>query len=122
MAVSIQAGNANPRSVARFCPSRATRSVGVVGGCVVSRNEFRPLCAAPNGDELSLETGRLHSDVQAHCDLGTRVLLGYSMGATNAKCVECSRSEEHTSELQSPYDLVCRLLLEKKNIMRTNIT
>src|SRR6266516_5741538 len=28
------------------------------------------------------------------------------------------RSEEHTSELQSPYELVCRLLLEKKN---TNI-
>src|SRR5437867_10255178 len=25
-----------------------------------------------------------------------------------------TRSEEHTSELQSPYDLVCRLLLEKK--------
>src|SRR5574342_69687 len=25
------------------------------------------------------------------------------------------RSEEHTSELQSPPDLVCRLLLEKKN-------
>src|SRR5207248_10628124 len=24
------------------------------------------------------------------------------------------RSEEHTSELQTPYDLVCRLLLEKK--------
>src|SRR6266516_3974393 len=28
-----------------------------------------------------------------------------------------SRSEEHTSELQSPYDLVCRLLLEKKKRM-----
>src|SRR5207248_9890436 len=30
--------------------------------------------------------------------------------------VRCTRrrSEEHTSELQSPYDLVCRLLLEKK--------
>src|SRR2546426_7157687 len=26
-----------------------------------------------------------------------------------------SRSEEHTSELQSPCNLVCRLLLEKKN-------
>src|SRR5690348_18356569 len=26
-----------------------------------------------------------------------------------------SRSEEHTSELQSPVHLVCRLLLEKKN-------
>src|SRR5256885_9801489 len=29
------------------------------------------------------------------------------------------RSEEHTSELQSPCNLVCRLLLEKKNIKCT---
>src|SRR5438876_3210070 len=29
-----------------------------------------------------------------------------------------SRSEEHTSELQSPVHLVCRLLLEKKKIKR----
>src|SRR5256885_6682965 len=29
------------------------------------------------------------------------------------------RSEEHTSELQSPCNLVCRLLLEKKNIYRS---
>src|SRR5256885_10849442 len=28
---------------------------------------------------------------------------------------ELRRSEEHTSELQSPCNLVCRLLLEKKN-------
>src|SRR5438094_5456447 len=28
------------------------------------------------------------------------------------------RSEEHTSELQSPYDLVCRLLLEKKKTLQ----
>src|SRR5437868_10265610 len=28
------------------------------------------------------------------------------------------RSEEHTSELQSRFDLVCRLLLEKKNRRR----
>src|SRR5437867_9999673 len=28
------------------------------------------------------------------------------------------RSEEHTSELQSPYELVCRLLLEKKKKLR----
>src|SRR5699024_11410622 len=31
------------------------------------------------------------------------------------KIVKPSRSEEHTSELQSRFDLVCRLLLEKKN-------
>src|SRR2546426_7488569 len=34
---------------------------------------------------------------------------GVSAGHTN------QRSEEHTSELQSPCNLVCRLLLEKKN-------
>src|SRR5688500_19639899 len=28
------------------------------------------------------------------------------------------RSEEHTSELQSPCNLVCRLLLEKKNVKK----
>src|SRR5256885_11149584 len=37
---------------------------------------------------------------------------------TSALLVDCStidvRSEEHTSELQSPCNLVCRLLLEKK--------
>src|SRR5438094_5542632 len=32
------------------------------------------------------------------------------------------RSEEHTSELQSPYDLVCRLLLEKKKKIYINDT
>src|SRR5437773_9373232 len=38
---------------------------------------------------------------------------------------EAIRSEEHTSELQSHHDLVCRLLLEKKknnkNIYLTNV-
>src|SRR5205807_9897122 len=31
-------------------------------------------------------------------------------------CLSRARSEEHTSELQSPCNLVCRLLLEKKKI------
>src|SRR5256885_3237034 len=31
-----------------------------------------------------------------------------------------SRSEEHTSELQSPCNLVCRLLLEKKKTYKSN--
>src|ERR1022692_3286821 len=31
-----------------------------------------------------------------------------------SKATSLSRSEEHTSELQSPCNLVCRLLLEKK--------
>src|SRR5690348_17834438 len=36
-----------------------------------------------------------------------------SRAATSSSC-STSRSEEHTSELQSPVHLVCRLLLEKK--------
>src|SRR5438876_1409412 len=38
------------------------------------------------------------------------------MAAAAAHMLEapCCRSEEHTSELQSPVHLVCRLLLEKK--------
>src|SRR5207248_11773558 len=35
-------------------------------------------------------------------------------GQTSYGQAGSGRSEEHTSELQSPYDLVCRLLLEKK--------
>src|SRR5260370_8410210 len=34
----------------------------------------------------------------------------------------CSRSEEHTSELQSHLNLVCRLLLEKKKKNQTDPT
>src|SRR5437868_15271530 len=40
---------------------------------------------------------------------------GYSRSpAPPARRTAATRSEEHTSELQSRFDLVCRLLLEKK--------
>src|SRR2546427_9625140 len=41
----------------------------------------------------------------------------YPTGYT--RCTREPRSEEHTSELQSQSNLVCRLLLEKKNNSRT---
>src|SRR5260370_10282951 len=54
--------------------------------------------------------------------LGRRILLVaaaaavVALGAWQARAVlEHARSEEHTSELQSHLNLVCRLLLEKKN-------
>src|SRR5437773_6751354 len=37
------------------------------------------------------------------------------------KTAKRARSEEHTSELQSHHDLVCRLLLEKKKKKKKNI-
>src|SRR5258708_15139262 len=46
----------------------------------------------------------------------TAKLLGAGDLESAAKTIdETLRSEEHTSELQSPDHLVCRLLLEKKN-------
>src|SRR5438105_9447566 len=46
---------------------------------------------------------------------GQRVPGATSRGVRRA--LERNRSEEHTSELQSRGDLVCRLLLEKKKII-----
>src|SRR5438094_1728465 len=43
------------------------------------------------------------------CDLSSG-----NCSTASAPSSAARRSEEHTSELQSPYDLVCRLLLEKK--------
>src|SRR5438132_4119720 len=47
--------------------------------------------------------------------LGTLgIILDVSLKALPRPAAEATRSEEHTSELQSHSDLVCRLLLEKK--------
>src|SRR5690349_22860104 len=52
---------------------------------------------------------------------GVQHLLGYK-GRNRVKAVAVvnHRSEEHTSELQSRRDLVCRLLLEKKKKRNKN--
>src|SRR5260370_30770142 len=49
-----------------------------------------------------------------HPDQGPIFYLAGGPGETNTEMVDF-RSEEHTSELQSHLNLVCRLLLEKKN-------
>src|SRR6266481_4560573 len=55
--------------------------------------------------------GRWSSRVRSHGLLGTKRLVIH-----DARCRRAAdlRSEEHTSELQSQFHLVCRLLLEKK--------
>src|SRR5438067_8177461 len=50
-----------------------------------------------------------------NCSAAPRSPLKYLTSAINSSVrAVCARSEEHTSELQSRFDLVCRLLLEKK--------
>src|SRR2546426_2157741 len=65
--------------------------------------------------------------VEAHADELAHKAVAYLNSDTNGRGylgVAGSRSEEHTSELQSPCNLVCRLLLEKKKkkrIVATNL-
>src|SRR5438309_3932944 len=44
---------------------------------------------------------------------------GHPMAPGSPSCPPATRSEEHTSELQSQFHLVCRLLLEKKKNKQT---
>src|SRR5690348_17720566 len=48
--------------------------------------------------------------------IGRKSAASLSSRSTASASRAYERSEEHTSELQSPVHLVCRLLLEKKNV------
>src|SRR5437773_6480620 len=53
----------------------------------------------------------------------TQLVAPTFSGATSRPSpMRSARSEEHTSELQSHHDLVCRLLLEKKNSTKMKST
>src|SRR5690606_42144733 len=56
---------------------------------------------------------------QHRLDLEGEKLLG-AAGVEVKEAAHGPRSEEHTSELQSRENLVCRLLLEKKNRIKRN--
>src|SRR2546426_6556004 len=59
----------------------------------------------------------LHELVEAALRLGIHEVVGLQLADLAGRVRrELGRSEEHTSELQSPCNLVCRLLLEKKKI------
>src|SRR2546421_981333 len=55
----------------------------------------------------------------ARAPVATGARAGRSTGGGQRSVAGRRRSEEHTSELQSRSDLVCRLLLEKKKRFRT---
>src|SRR2546426_7622175 len=73
--------------------------------------------ALPISKDRSFNPFELLSDAPA--DFGGRA---FAVSVTVQKTPEHRRSEEHTSELQSPCNLVCRLLLEKKKKKQTPST
>src|SRR5258708_30392751 len=64
-------------------------------------------------------TTLFRSLLKPQSEIGAQVVVqGHVHGVAKAAAyqqMKPGRSEEHTSELQSPDHLVCRLLLEKKN-------
>src|SRR5437867_8365924 len=71
------------------------------------QNEERvPAPSFPTRRSSDLRGGSWYPELTSRSDLTKRSQINPHSGK--------GRSEEHTSELQSPYELVCRLLLEKK--------
>src|SRR3989454_8425311 len=84
---TLRAGNQLPKNAPSGVPSLALKSSE---------------CPIDLRAGLALEPGKMPSIPTS--------MLSFSKGKTPT----VRRSEEHTSELQSPCNLVCRLLLEKK--------
>src|SRR5207237_5759562 len=93
-----------------LCPSPTLFRSRLAGGDESARDVLDLLRAADrrsaelHHDQLAVGRGALTGGV------GRELRDALEVGARHAK----SRSEEHTSELQSQLNLVCRLLFEKK--------
>src|SRR5690348_17613523 len=57
------------------------------------------------------------TNTEKPCDAVRPATLASRSISASTSWNSASRSEEHTSELQSPVHIVCRLLLEKKKII-----
>src|SRR5256885_8834140 len=96
-----------PESIPRYLIDRFFRNL-------------RLFLATPRAARLKSPAGSLLLDQLEHrlgqlVGLGHHGCAGLLQDLRAAQVRGFGRSEEHTSELQSPCNLVCRLLLEKKN-------
>src|SRR2546421_12491932 len=108
----------NGRVHCYLCPRHCHIGSGQAGFCFIRINQNGRLYSLGYGAPAALQVDPIEKKPLNHFLPGTRV---FSMGTAgcNMGCFFC-RSEEHTSELQSRSDLVCRLLLEKKKKETTN--
>src|SRR5690625_6635655 len=103
-------------------PARVTRpSSGTMAPAIRLKKVVLPAPLGPNSPTIS-PCSRCRSTLATACrppkrlprPSTSRVLMPVSL--CNSSLGRPERSEEHTSELQSRGHLVCRLLLEKKNV------
>src|SRR5438876_7497158 len=103
MARAPRASRPPTAAATRRAPSSSLRARSCVGGSTSGpTRRFRPVAPVISRPLLLRNTLR-------HLDLRFRASRPVRRRASTG-----GRSEEHTSELQSPVHLVCRLLLEKK--------
>src|SRR5699024_12559464 len=86
-------------------PCLTSRRVPAVSGVSVSQHTVAKVCRTASG---ASETAAIRSP-RATSTSSARRTVTLRPGSAS---VNPPRSEEHTSELQSRFDLVCRLLLE----------
>src|SRR5699024_12791931 len=84
----------------------------------LSLHDALPICTTMRNTSSRLDETDAPSSTAKTCSANGSVTA--EDGTTDnrsaiSSTVGAERSEEHTSELQSRFDLVCRLLLEKKN-------
>ena len=96
-------------------PHLATLGIGVgEGGLVVDTYPYYAIAMGHLISAAVLGAGGIY-----HAVLGPERLNNQGFGYDWQDGDKMTRSEEHTSELQSPMYLVCRLLLEKKKKKKT---
>src|SRR5438034_1868072 len=102
-----------------------TRAMKFVAAARLRRAQEAAIAARPYAKELARMLRSIMSriDEPQHPLLAHReeerilaIVLTGERGLAGAFNANILRSEEHTSELQSHSDIVCRILLEKKNI------
>src|SRR5690606_40746574 len=102
-------------------PTRATAPLFFLSLIALPpRSTLFPYTTLFRSRQYMIDTGQNFLHAVNRCHLGQfRPLDQHDLDPQRASsgnlAIACRRSEEHTSELQSRENLVCRLLLEKKN-------
>src|SRR5205085_4933673 len=104
-----------PHFTATGTPHFDTNSKGVIAGLRLSTTRGEIVRAVLEGVTYEMA---LNASVLGDCGAVIESFRAIGGGAKSPIWMQlkADRSEEHTSELQSQSNLVCRLLLEKKNI------